>query len=184
MDKKMLSTLLTEEQFWTIIENSDKCRNLENELNKLTEEEFFGYHYWWDYFHLKSYNQALWAVAYVVLGGCSNDGFDYFRYWLVTRGKSVYMKAIQDADSLFDEFEGLTDDEYPQWEEVSYVYMEVFENKFNKDFYDAEEESQKTIEYEEIHRPEISFEWDGVDEDSIRNVCPKTFDKWWGNDKF
>ena len=182
--KKSVSTLLSEEQFWTILEDSDRGKNLESELDKLTEDEIFGYTYWWNHFHRQSYNQALWAVAYVVMGGCSDDGFDYFRYWLLSRGKTVYIDAIQDADSLCDEFDKLSEDEYPEWEEISYVPHEVFEKKFNKDFYDAEYDAQEAIDFEETPLPEMKFEWGEDDESSIRNVCPKTFDKWWGNDKF
>jgi len=182
--KKLASTLLTEDRFWEIIDSSEKGKNLENELTKLSEDEIFGYTYWWNYFHRQSYNQALWAVAYVVLGGCGDDGFDYFRFWLVTRGKIVYKNAIEDADSLCEEFELLTEDEYPEWEEVSYIPMRVFKKKFNKDFYDAEWDNRDSIEYGDESRPEITFEWDEGDEDSIKKVCPKTFDKWWGNDKF
>jgi len=178
--KKVASTLLTEEQFWDIIENSNKGQNLEAELSKLSEDEIWGYSYWWNYFHRKSYTQALWAVAYVVLGGCSDDGFDYFRFWLLTRGKAVYMNAIADADSLSREFENLTQDEYPEWEDVDYIPKAVFEKKFGKDFYEAERE----IEFGDRAYPKITFEWDGDDEDSIRKVCPNTFRRWWGNDEF
>jgi len=182
--KKMVSTLLTEERFWEILENSNKGKDLKAELSKLSQDEIFGYKYWWDYFHAESYNQALWAVAYTVLGGCGDDGFDYFRFWLVTRGKDVYKKAIQEADSLCNEFDCLTDDEYPEWEDVSYVPNEVFEEKWGKDYYEAEDEAQENIAFIDTPRPKIDFEWDEDNEESIRAVCPKTFDKWWGNDKF
>jgi len=175
--KKIASTLLTEDQFWTIIENSNNGEDLENELFKLSEDEIFGYKYWWSYFHRQSYNQALWAVAYVVLGGCSDDSFDYFRFWLLTRGKAVYMNAIQDADTLCDEF--LKDKEYPAWEEVAYIPIEVLKKKFNKDIYIVE----ANYDFGERSRPEIVFDWDENDEESIRKICPKTFDKWWRNDK-
>jgi len=90
------------------------------------------------------------------------------------------MKAIQEADSLCNEFDNLTDDEYPEWEDLDYVPKEVFEKNFNKDYYKAEE----NIDYGDISLPEIIFEWNEDDEDSIRKVCPKTFEKWWDNDKF
>ena len=179
--RELASTFLSEDYFWSIIENSDKGKNLANELEKLSEKELLGYVYWWDYFHIKSYNGSLWAVAYTVLSGCSDDGFDYFRYWLVSRGKAVYMEAIKNADSLCEEFENLTDDGYPMHEELAYVPNGIFERKFNKNFYDAVESN---IDYSEISRPEIIFEWDEDDEESIRKVCPKTFDKWWNNDVF
>ncbi|HBJ8906040.1 TPA: DUF4240 domain-containing protein [Listeria monocytogenes] len=181
---KKVSSLLTQDQFWGIIDNSDKGSKLEELLEKLSEDELFGYDYWSNYFHKKSYNQSLWAVAYVVLGGCSDDGFDYFRYWLITRGKAVFTSAVENADTLCGEFDLLTEDEYPENEEVAYLVMDIFENKLGKDFDDAENEAESRIEFEEVSMPPIDFEWDEDDEDSIKKVCPNTFAKWWNNDKF
>lgn len=181
---KKVSSLLTQDQFWGIIDNSDKGSKLEELLEKLSEDELFGYDYWWNYYHKKSYNQSLWAVAYVVLGGCSDDGFDYFRYWLLTRGKAVFTSAMENADTLCDEFELLTEDEYPENEEVAYLVMDVFENQLGKDFDDAMLEASSRINFEEVPLPQIDFEWDEGDEDSIKKVCPNTFAKWWDNDKF
>ncbi|WP_191304830.1 DUF4240 domain-containing protein [Lentzea cavernae] len=47
-----------------------------------------------------SYQNPLWAAAYVINGGCSDDGFDYFRGWLVTQGEEVYTAVLADPDSL------------------------------------------------------------------------------------
>ena len=35
----------------------------------------------------ESYRNPLWAAAYLINGGCSDDGFDYFRGWLLTQGR-------------------------------------------------------------------------------------------------
>jgi hypothetical protein len=177
---KSVSSLLTEERFWEIIEKSDKCNNLESELSKLSEEEILGFQYRWNYFHRKSYNQELWAVAYTVLCGCGDDCFDYFRYWLITRGQEVYEKAIQNADSLCDEFDNV---EYPAWELVSYVPKQVLQEKWGKNLYDYDY-AAAGIEEVDLPLPETARVWEEDDEDSIRAVCPKTFDKWWDNDKF
>jgi len=184
--KKLVSSLITKEEFWGIIGRSNQGRNLADELSKLAEDELFGYHYWWNYFHRQAYKQDLWAVAYVVMGGCSDDGFIDFCNWLISRGKSVYMNACENADSLCGEFEKLTDDDhdYPSQEELAYVPMEVFKEKFDKDFYDAEFKAQEHIEFEETPFPSITFEWEEDDEESIRKVCPHTFDKWLENDRF
>lgn len=45
---------------------------------------------------------AFWAAAYVINGGCSDDGFEYFRGWLITQGREVFQQALSDADSLAD----------------------------------------------------------------------------------
>jgi hypothetical protein len=44
----------------------------------------------------ESYRWDLWAVAYVANGGASDDGFDYFRAWLLTRGRARYEEALRD----------------------------------------------------------------------------------------
>lgn len=49
-----------------------------------------------------SYVAPLWAAGYVANGGCSDDGFEYFRGWLVTRGREVFERALADPDSLAD----------------------------------------------------------------------------------
>lgn len=42
----------------------------------------------------------LWCAAYLLNGGCSDDGFEYFREWLVAQGRAVYDAAIKNPDSL------------------------------------------------------------------------------------
>ncbi|MFI6655840.1 DUF4240 domain-containing protein [Streptomyces sp. NPDC050523] len=48
----------------------------------------------------ESYTNPLWAAAYVVNGGCSDDGFDYFRGWLVAQGREVFERVLADPDAL------------------------------------------------------------------------------------
>ncbi len=47
-----------------------------------------------------SYTNPLWAAAYLVNGGCSDDGFDYFRGWLIAQGQEVFEAVLADPDSL------------------------------------------------------------------------------------
>jgi Protein of unknown function (DUF4240) len=47
-----------------------------------------------------SYRTSLWAAAYVINGGCSDDGFDYFRGWLIARGREAFDQAVADPDAL------------------------------------------------------------------------------------
>jgi hypothetical protein len=46
---------------------------------------------------VESYRWDLWAVAYVSNDGASDDGFDYFRGWLITRGRRRFERALRDA---------------------------------------------------------------------------------------
>jgi hypothetical protein len=47
-----------------------------------------------------SYHGDLWAAAYLINGGASDDGFEYFRGWLITQGREVFERAVADPDSL------------------------------------------------------------------------------------
>ncbi|MFI5491688.1 DUF4240 domain-containing protein [Actinoplanes sp. NPDC051859] len=46
--------------------------------------------------------EDLWAAAYLINGGCSDDGFDHFRGWLIAHGREVLARAVRDPDSLAD----------------------------------------------------------------------------------
>ena len=47
-----------------------------------------------------SYRAPLWAAAYTINGGCSDDGFDYFRGWLIAQGREVFERVVADPDAL------------------------------------------------------------------------------------
>ena len=47
-----------------------------------------------------AYRSDLWEIAYLMNGGCSDDGFDYFRGWLLTQGQEVYDAVLASPDSL------------------------------------------------------------------------------------
>lgn len=48
----------------------------------------------------ESYRSPLWAAAYLINGGCSDDGFDYFRGWLILQGREVFERAVAAPDIL------------------------------------------------------------------------------------
>ena len=47
-----------------------------------------------------SYRYPLWAAAYLINGGCSDDGFEYFRGWLIMQGRAGYERVMADTDAL------------------------------------------------------------------------------------
>ena len=46
--------------------------------------------------------EDLWAAAYLINGGCSDDGFDSFRGWLIAYGREVLARAVREPDWLAD----------------------------------------------------------------------------------
>ena len=49
-----------------------------------------------------SYRWDLWAVAYIIHGGCSDDSFDYFRCWLIGQGRAYYEAAMETPEKAAD----------------------------------------------------------------------------------
>ena len=46
--------------------------------------------------------QDLWAAAYLINGGCSDEGFDNFRGWLIAHGREAVAQSVKSPDSLAD----------------------------------------------------------------------------------
>ncbi|MFE0491889.1 DUF4240 domain-containing protein [Streptomyces griseoaurantiacus] len=40
------------------------------------------------------------AAAHLVSGGCSDDGFDYYRGWLIAQGREVFETMVAGPDAL------------------------------------------------------------------------------------
>lgn len=96
-------TAFTEEEFWEMI---DKCKqrgsDIEEQMEWLTSclskkavKDIVMFDYTFNQIYEKSYTSDLWAAAYIVMGGCSDDSFDYFRAWVVYLGKETYQTALE-----------------------------------------------------------------------------------------
>ena len=70
----------------------------------------------------ESYTWDLWAAAYLINGGCSDDGFDYFRGWLIGQGEGAYRDALRDPETLLAIAEPDT-----EGEAMLYVAIEAYE---------------------------------------------------------
>lgn len=47
-----------------------------------------------------SYTWDLWAAAYLAFGGCSDDGFEYFRAWLISEGRENFEAVLGDVNQI------------------------------------------------------------------------------------
>jgi hypothetical protein len=100
---------LDEPRFWDIIDSAgrtaldDPERQLavvRERLGGLSPKELVEFHTLFNRRMADAYTWDLWGAAYLINGGCSDDGFAYFRAWLISRGQSVYSAALRDPDSL------------------------------------------------------------------------------------
>lgn len=75
----------------------------------------------------RAYRWDLWGAAWVLLGGASDDAFDFFRCWLIGQGRDVFEGAVHDADSLADLLEDFDDEIDGDGEELGYAADEAYE---------------------------------------------------------
>lgn len=176
------SEMLDEELFWSIIDLSIKnAKNQDNqenilvkEIEKLTPKQMIGFRLRTDKLLYDTYNSEMWCAGYIMNGGCSDDGFEYFRNWVISRGKDTYYKAKENPDSLISEFtEG---EEYYDFESFWYVALTAFENKTGKELYDYIVEDFK---FKEGNYPKIEFNWEEENPETMKAICPRLFNKMW-----
>lgn len=125
---------ITEQRFWQIIDRARESSNgdaeelaeaLREELRKSTQQEIVAFD---RLFALKAkalYSWELWGVAYLLLGGCSDDEFTDVRTWAVAQGRDFYHSCLTDPTLLA---KGQLNDpaEVMDAEEIRYVPDEVF----------------------------------------------------------
>lgn len=101
--------LMDDNTFWKLIESAkaaagpdDDARPdaLEALLLKLDMEALVAFQKRYEGYLLRANRWDLWGAAYLMNGGCSDDGFKYFRDWLISEGRSTYEGALADPDSL------------------------------------------------------------------------------------
>src|SRR5262249_46305929 len=127
---------MAEARFWTLIETSRKrasrkkrrrgqdfidvhIAELRKLLSELGPEELIAYNNRFQYYWGLSYRWDLWAIAYWLHGGCSDDGFADFRACLISLGRKWYFQVLDDPDSLTD-LVGRKDTPYMQAEGFQY----------------------------------------------------------------
>jgi len=91
-------------QFWVIVERCKDCEfpeaKLEEILSDLQPEEIAEFFFIFSRLESYAYSETVWCAAYLLNGGCSDDGFDYFRRGLIAKGRAVYELALKNPDDL------------------------------------------------------------------------------------
>ena len=125
---------MDEAQFWKIIASGGKkvlddqelqLAAIRKELMKLPPKVVQAFSRIYGSKLDEAYRWDVWGAAYVINGGCSDDGFHYFRGWLISRGQETFEKALKEPDSLAK----ITDPEndWYEFEELEYLPLEVYE---------------------------------------------------------
>jgi hypothetical protein len=97
---------MDEQRFWEMLEPlrsmplAIREAQLAADLEALSEAEVSAFAQQFQRAVDRAYTWDLWGAAYVVMGGCSDDGFKEFRNWLISEGRVTYEAVLASPDRL------------------------------------------------------------------------------------
>ena len=182
---KPTAEMMDEEQFWAIVQTAvDEAGNDEDEylevvkreLSKLSLKEMIGFRLRTDKLLYDSYTSEMWCAGYLMNGGCSDDGFEYFRLWVISRGRKVYEAAMANPDNLIDYIDDDDEMDFFEFELFWYVALEAFEEAVDAELYDyVDDDNFKTCEG---NYPNFEFNWEEDEPESMQKLCPRLFERF------
>ncbi len=182
---KPTAEMMDEEQFWAIVQTAvdeagdDEDEYLEvvkRELSRLSLKEMIGFRLRTDKLLYDSYTSEMWCAGYLMNGGCSDDGFEYFRLWVISRGRKVYEAAMANPDNLIDYIDDDAEMDFFEFELFWYVALEAFEEAVDAELYDyIDDDNFKT---REGNYPNFEFNWEEDEPESMQKLCPRLFEKF------
>ena len=164
---------MKEDSFWEFVDEARKesggdeerfLEVLERGLMALPPNAIEGFRERLDDVLARAYRWDLWAAAHIINGGASDDSFQYFRAWLVSRGERVYSAVTARPDELVDylpeDFDEL------DFEAILSVAWEVYENKTGSELPASDRERPPSPSGEE---------WDFDDDAEVRKRLPRLY---------
>lgn len=176
---------MSEDEFWSLIEESqgedpqEQLDNLVDALLDMTVEKIAGFDYVLCKMLERSYTVEMLAVADIVLDGCTDEGFECFRMWVISLGRETFENALKDPDSLFDALEKVADEgDEPINAELWYVAGDAYQEMTEKDD-DATDRFFSSFDDDFNEEIEIQPTWTDDDPTGLEEICPKIFDRFY-----
>jgi Protein of unknown function (DUF4240) len=125
---------MNEREFWSIVESARRSAAGDTEarvealatgLAALDCSSIQAFQHQYDQVIHRANRWDLWGAAYLMNGGCSDDGFRYFCHWLISEGEVTFVRAVAEPDTLAE----LPRQEYFELESFGYVAVKQFEAK-------------------------------------------------------
>ncbi|MCL6668234.1 DUF4240 domain-containing protein [Streptomyces panaciradicis] len=176
------------DRFWSIIESARSStaasgvrfdEALVNLLTRRPPQEILEYAERFDEVHDALYRWDVWAAAYLIGGGCSDDSFMDFRAGVIALGRDWYERIALAPDSLAGhpaviEAASAHRDDALFYEDVNYAASGAFERLTgNPDsFYEAWAEYQPTDE-QDSDAAEMGKDFDFDDADEMHRRLPR-----------
>jgi hypothetical protein len=169
---------MTVAEFWDHIRATRRvdadahAERLVKRLAKLSEAKILAFDHLWHRMLHRAYRWNLWGAAYLIHGGCSDDGFDYFRRWLVLRGREAFEAAVKRPDALADV---VTDDDFTEvyGDPGLDAWFAATGRKKTDAGYAAYDAAFRARYGEPKVLPDLGDDWDLEDHDQLRRRLPR-----------
>lgn len=163
---------LSKDEFWALIDSSrrgtedpeEQVEKLIEMLAKLSEEQIFDFDRHYQEAHRDAFRSDIWAAAYIINGGCSDDGFDYFLGWLIAQGKRFFEATLADPQHAGTKAEP---GDFVECESMLGAASSAYEQK-----------TGKTDFYERSARVPCELQGELFDEDTVDQLYPKLAKKF------
>lgn len=158
--------------FWNIIEQSraqeceQQVENIRKTLSELDPQTSIAFQEKFEQLMDEAYRWDLWQVAYIINGGASDDGFAYFRAWLIGQGRDRFENTLEKPESVGDWTEP---GNYYECESLWYAGRQAYEEKTGEDY--------PSIEKGETSSTPKGNEWNGSEEE-LESLYPELVKKF------
>lgn len=147
-------------EFWNILQAAGgNPSRLKSILSTKSDEEVVRFRREFHQGLINLNHWKIWGAGYVLADGMSDDGFRYFRSWILGKGREAYETALSSPDDLGRFAAGTTEFEN---EALEYVASEVLDER---DLEDPREDFEQSPDDEPQGEP--------FDEDEVHALYPK-----------
>ncbi|MFC8430377.1 DUF4240 domain-containing protein [Streptomyces sp. NPDC057253] len=179
---------MNEDRFWTIIESARTSsaasgspfdESLVDHLCGCPSQEILEYAERFDEVHDALYRWDVWAAAYLIGGGCSDDSFMDFRAGVIASGRDWYERTVLDPDSLAEhpdvvEAASAESDEALFYEVVNYAASKAFERLTGSaDAFDVAWAGYRPVEGPGGDATDMGEDFDFDDPDQMHRRLPR-----------
>ena len=163
------------DEFWRIVDDArsgaaddeEFLEAVESRLRALKSDELVEFEGHFAELRAASYSWDLRGAAYLMNGGCSDDGFEYFRAWLIAQGREIFETALKEPDTLA----ALASPE-GELEDFLYAASGPYEDET------GEQMPESVLVFQGMGPPDLGEGWDFEDAAEMRKRYPRLFAKY------
>lgn len=167
---------MNRDQFWKIIERAEDKNGLRTALLASDRETVLGYYLQFQERMRESNTGDVWAAARLLNAGhCSDDCFEYFRCWLVSKGQGTFERALVSADTLSEIGVPFVDG-YPaaQDEGFCYVAPDVYKEITKENLFEVVQRLNQAV----TGGYSTSFDWRMYTAEVVKEKLPNLWKKY------